>query len=336
MRLIRLCLVLLALGLVLAGLVVGYAWHDYRQPGPLSEEKILLIDAGTSFRQIVRQLEEGGVVRHPSLYQLGVALRGDQARFKAGEYRFTPGMTPEEVTAILVSGKSIPHSVTVPEGRVSADIRAVLLAEEALRGEVPDDLPEGTLLPETYFFLRGETRAAVVQRMREAMTRTLEALWDARAPDLPLATPQEALTLASIVEKETGVADERGRVAAVFLNRLRAGMPLQSDPTTIYGLYRQTGMLKQALSRADLATENPYNTYTIPGLPPGPICHPGKASLQAVLQPPQTNELYFVADGQGGHRFAATLAEHNRNVARYRAAQRAASAPDAPLTPPRP
>lgn len=338
MRLIKALLLLLILSLLAGGGLFAYAIYEYRSPGPLAEEKILVIAPGLSFRAITVTLEQEGILRHRLLYQGIVALRGDQRRFKAGEYRFAPHLSPEQVTDILVKGKSITHSVTFPEGRISADVRGLLHAEPVLTGDVPADIPEGSLLPETYFFLRGETRAAVLRRMREAMDEALAALWDARTPDLPLRTPQEALILASIVEKETGVADERGRVAAVFINRLRAGMPLQSDPTTLYGIYRATGVMRQGLSRADLAAQTPYNTYTIPGLPPGPICHPGRASLQAVLNPPATNELYFVADGQGGHRFASTLAEHNQNVARYRVAMRRkqSSAPDANLPQPTP
>lgn len=326
--LLFLLLVVLSGGLLTGGLA-GFAIHDYTRPGPLTEEKILVIAPGTSFRAIVRQFAEQGVIRYPLAYQAIVALRGDQARFKAGEYRFSPGMSPAQVTEVLVQGKSITHSLTFPEGRLSAEVKSLLQAEEVLTGDVPQDLPEGSLLPETYFFLRGESRSGVVDRMREAMRTTLTELWAKRRDGLPLKTPQEALILASIVEKETGVSDERGRVAAVFINRLRAGMPLQSDPTTIYGIYRQTGVLKQVLSRADLAQENAYNTYKISGLPPEPICHPGRASLEAVLNPPETRELYFVADGQGGHRFATTLDEHITNVARYRAMlrQQRATAP---------
>jgi UPF0755 protein len=316
--------ILFIVGIILAGILLcgglaGFAIYDYAQPGPLVEEKILVIAPGTSFRAITRQLSEQRIIRYPLAYQAIVALRADQTRFKAGEYRFTPGMSPAQVTEVLVQGKSITHSLTFPEGRLSAEVKTLLMAEEVLTGDVPQEIPEGSLLPETYFFLRGETRVAVVNRMREAMRSTLADLWARRQDGLPFETPEEALTLASIVEKETGVSDERGRVAAVFINRLRAGMPLQSDPTTIYGIYRQTGVLKQALSRVDLAGQNAYNTYQISGLPPSPICHPGRASLEAVMHPPQTEELYFVADGQGGHRFAATLDEHNRNVMRYRA-----------------
>lgn len=336
MRLIKVILFLLMLALLGGGGLFAYAIYTYRSPGPLPEEKTLVIAPGLSFRAITATLEAEGLLRHRLLYESIVALRGDQRRFKAGEYRFAPYLSPEQVTEILVKGKSITHAVTLPEGRISADIRALLEAEPVLTGEVPDPIPEGAVLPETYFFLRGETRAAVLRRMREAMDETLTALWDARKPDLPLRTPQEALILASIVEKETGVADERGRVAAVFINRLRAGMPLQSDPTTLYGMYRATGVMRQNLSRADLAAQTPYNTYTITGLPPGPICHPGRASLEAVLNPPATNELYFVADGQGGHRFAATLAEHNQNVARYRASMRQKQRPAADANLPQP
>ncbi|MBY0354761.1 MAG: endolytic transglycosylase MltG [Rickettsiales bacterium] len=305
-------------GFILLLGLTAYAVYYYQHPGPLPDEKILNIPAGTSFRSMTQIFETEGVVSHQRLYQLIVALQGKQTRFKAGEYRFSAGITPYDVTELLVKGRSITHSVTVPEGLISAEIGALLQAETALVGDLPLKFLEGAYLPETYFFLRGEAREAVLERMREAMDQALQAAWDSREADLPLRSAYEALTLASVVEKETGVSDERAHVASVFINRLRLGMPLQSDPTTLYGMYVETGKMVGRLSRDDLTMPSPYNTYHVNGLPLGPICNPGKATLSAVLHPLSTDDLYFVADGEGGHRFAHTLAEHNQNVARYR------------------
>lgn len=330
MRLLRWFIIGAVLALLLLSSIVALCIYEYQRSGPLTEAKTLVIAPGSSFRSIAKQLAEEGIIRDPLSYQAIVYVRKEAARFKAGEYLFVPAISPEQITNMLVQGKSITHSITVPEGKISADIVALLTAEPVLTGDVPLPLPEGSVLPETYFFLRGETRAQVLARMKEAHVSLLREQWPARAPNLPFSTPLEAITLASIVEKETGATDERARVAAVFINRLRLGMPLQSDPTTLYGMYQQSGVMSQQLSRANLAQANPYNTYQIQGLPPGPICHPGRAALQAVLHPAETRELYFVANGKGGHRFAETLAQHNRHVARYRQTMREEAAGTAP------
>jgi UPF0755 protein len=221
-----------------------------------------------------------------------------------------------EVLRILRAGRMVQHRLTIPEGLTARQITALLERAEALTGEVPP-LQEGALLPETYTFLRGDTRASIARRASAAMDQALAEAWATRAPDLPLSSPREALVLASIVEEETGVAAERARVAGVFVNRLKRGMPLQSDPTVAYGV-AQGGLLDRPLMRADLDTAHPSTPYRIRGLPPGPIASPGRGALRAATRPEATEDLYFVADGSGGHAFARTLEEHNRNVARWR------------------
>jgi UPF0755 protein len=318
MRLFRVLMVtVVPIALALGGAWL-YACHWYEAPGLLTEEKTVIIAPGMGFKGIARVLTQEGVIGQPIIYMIMVLMEKQQAAFKAGEYAFLPGISPHDVTKKLTQGDVVMHSVTIPEGLVSEDIRAILAKEPLLTGDIPGDIAEGKLLPETYFFLRGDGRTKVIARMQANMQAALEKAWNARKPDVPLRTPQEALTLASIVEKETGIPQERGRVAAVFLNRLRLGMKLQSDPTTVYGIFRASGERKSVLTKRDLASDSPYNTYVIPGLPPGPITHPSKASIEAALNPPDTEELYFVANGNGGHIFATTLDEHHRNVAYYR------------------
>ncbi len=311
--------ILSILAIIAIGALFAYADQYYTAPGPLTENKTILIEPGTGFKTIAHRLEKEQIISDRWLYTGMVMLGKKQHLFKAGEYAFPSGITPSQVTDKLVSGDTVSHSITIPEGLVTRDILAIIGKDPLLTGEMPTDIKEGDLLPETYFYIRGDSRKKIIDRMRRDHQQWLTKLWKNRKPGLPLKTPEEAVILASIVEKETGIASERGRVAAVFINRLRLGMPLQSDPTTIYGLYHRDGELKQSLTRKDLESNTPYNTYVIPALPPGPIAHPGVASIKAVMNPPDTDELYFVADGSGGHVFAKTLAEHNRNVANYRA-----------------
>jgi UPF0755 protein len=321
MRLVRLLAVTVALLVLAVGGACLYARQVYEAPGPLTEQHTVLIAPGTGVKGIARELAQAGVIGQPLVYMAMVLAAQPHATFKAGEYAFPPGISPQEVTAKLTHGDVVLHSVTIPEGLVTEDILAILAQEPLLTGDIPGDIAEGALLPETYCFLRGDSRAKVIARMQANMQAALDKAWQARKPDLPLRTPQDALTLASIVEKETGIPQERGRVAAVFLNRLRLGMKLQADATTLYGIVRASGERKQVLAKPDLASDSPYNTYVIPGLPPGPIAHPGKAAIEATLHPPETEELYFVASGHGGHVFATTLDEHHRNVTQYRTAK---------------
>ncbi|HEX6102030.1 MAG TPA: endolytic transglycosylase MltG [Alphaproteobacteria bacterium] len=326
--LLRLILLVLVLG-VAGAVAAGWAWQRYTGPGPLTEGRTVVIERGAGVNTIAQQLTEEGVLPDPWTLRVGVRLFGEGRSLKAGEYQFPAHVSPQAVLEKLASGEVVQRQVTIPEGLTSAQVVELLAAADGLAGEVAAVPPEGSLLPETYSFTLGDSREALIQRMRTGMEAALAELWAKRAPELPLKSAEEAVTLASIVEKETGVAAERPRVAAVFVNRLKRGMPLQSDPTVIYALTggkaaslaNGEGILGRRLTRADLDADHPYNTYRIPGLPPGPIANPGRASIAAVLNPPSTNDLYFVADGTGGHAFAATLDEHNRNVAKWRKLQ---------------
>lgn len=311
--------VFLAIGLALAAAGASVL---YFMPGDLAQDKTIVIERG-GVAQIAATLEREGVFSPAQSYvfRAGVLATGQRGQLKAGEYAFSAQISPAAVVALLSSGKVVIHKLTVVEGTTVREILALLRAEPVLTGDLSGIPPEGTLLPETYFFNRGDTRAEVLARMQEAGRKALQEAWAKRAPNLPYTTMQQALVLASIVEKETGVAGERPRVAGVFVNRLRKGMKLQSDPTAIYPLSQFTGNLGRALTRKDLETPSPYNTYYADGLPPGPIANPGLAALQAVMNPEKHDYIYFVADGSGGHAFAASLDEHNRNVAKWRALQ---------------
>jgi UPF0755 protein len=287
-------------------------------PGPLMESVTVVIPKGASVRDMAYQLDEAGAVKHWLPWWLLTRLMAEPGQLKAGEYAIPARASLWTVMDILRSGNVIIHKVTVPEGRTSYEIVAMLKAEPLLVGEVNPLPPEGSLLPETYFFQRGDTRGDIVARMKTNMEQLLSEVWDQRYDDLPYSTPQEAITMASIVEKETGIDAERPQIAGVFVNRLRQGMKLQSDPTTIYALTGGKGSIQDVLGRqlvrSDWKLENPYNTYHITGLPPGPIANPGKASIMAALKPAKTDAIFFVADGKGGHTFTKNLSEHNKNV----------------------
>ncbi|OYQ32693.1 aminodeoxychorismate lyase [Niveispirillum lacus] len=293
-------------------------WQRYTGPGPLGADKAVVIPRGTGVQGIAQRLVDAGVVPHALDLIIASRLRGDGGKLRAGEYLFPAGISVKGALDLIISGKVIVHRVTVPEGLTSWQIVERLRAEETLSGEVTSIPADGSLLPETYQYLRDDPRTDILSRMSADMEKVLDRLWAERDPNLPLKSKQEAVILASIVERETGVAAERPRVAGVFVNRLRIGMRLQSDPTIIYALSDRRGQIDRDLTRADWKLESPYNTYIIPGLPPGPIANPGLLSLQAVLKPEAHNYLYFVADGTGGHAFAQTLAEHNRNVVKWR------------------
>lgn len=293
----------------------------YREAGPLAAATTVILPPGSGVTRIATLLDDAGVIDRPWLFAAAVKLRRQAARLQAGEYAFAPADSMQAVIDKLVAGQTVVHRLTVPEGLTVPQVLALVEGADALAGEVGAPPPEGSLLPDTYHFRRGDERAALVARMRKAMADALAELWSDRQPGVPLADPAEAVVLASIVEKETAVAAERPLIAGVFYNRLARGMRLQSDPTVVYAVSQGSGLLGRALTRADLAVADPHNTYAVAGLPPGPIANPGRAALQAVLHPQPTTALYFVADGSGGHAFADTLAEHNRNVAKWRKLQ---------------
>lgn len=317
-RFLRVVLSLL-FGLALfAALALVAAQFYYEREGPLEVGQNVVIPRGSSIGAISQRLEEAGVIEDARAFHVAALVTGKNARLRAGEYAFPAGVSLREALELLESGKTVIRRFTVPEGRTAADVVGLLMETEGLSGEIPSLPEEGSLLPETYHYSWGDDRNQLLERMQRSMAAVLEELWEARADGLPLETPEEAVTLASIVEKETGVAEERPIVASVFINRLKQGMRLQSDPTVVYAITKGEQPLGRALTRADWQVEDPYNTYQNDGLPPGPIANPGRASLEAVLDPVESDYFYFVADGSGGHAFARTLDEHNRNVANWR------------------
>lgn len=303
-----------------AAIVAGFLWGTARfvQPGPLVAPTTVIVPRGVGLEEIAALLNREGVIENPLLFTIGVRLFGGERTLMAGEYAVPAAVSPREVMRLLQSGETVVRRLTVVEGLTAAEVLSRIAETEGLVGPLPDTPGEGRMLPETYHFSYGHERAAMVSRMVRAMDETLGELWAGRAPDLPFATQEEALTLASLIEKETGRDDERARIAAVFVNRLKKGMRLQSDPTVVYALTGGAGALDRPLTRADLEVDHPYNTYVVDGLPPGPIANPGRASIAAALNPAETDELYFVADGNGGHLFAETLEDHNRNAAYWR------------------
>jgi UPF0755 protein len=302
--------------LLLPLLILGALAVQFEAPGPSRADTVVLVEKGASLRKAARALQKAGVIGSADRFLLGARLFGGKAPVQAGEYKFPRGVSAARVLALLQSGDVLLHAVMVSTGMSSLQVHERLMAEVRLTGQV-DVPPEGSLLPETYTFTRGESRAEVVARMQTSMARTLAELWETRQPDLPLRTPEEAVILASIVEKETSRKRELPEVAGVYINRLRQGMKLQADPTVIYPVTRGKPLGRRIL-RSELQADNGYNTYVIEGLPEGPIANPGKAALAAVLNPAKTGNIFFVADGSGGHVFARTLAEHDRNVAAWR------------------
>ena len=312
------------------GVVAGA--QKLRQPGPLAADRIVAIAPRTDVPDIIARLEREGVIDSPLVMNMALVAEGSRSKLKAGEYQFKQNASLQDVIDMLASGRIVTHSFTIPEGLTSEQIVARLRDQDLLDSDIKDLPKEGALLPATYKFARGDLREKQVQRMADEQKKVLAEIWARRAPDLPLKTPFELVTLASIVEKETGKADERPRVAGVFINRLAKRMRLQSDPTIVYGLVGGKGTLGRPITRADLDKVTPYNTYHIDGLPPGPIANPGRAAMEAVANPSRTQELFFVADGTGGHVFAETLDQHNRNVQRWRQIEKDAKdklAPDA-------
>jgi UPF0755 protein len=303
--------------LVLGGAMgMHFMWPQLSGPGPLATPKTIVIAKGLGASAIGRQLEKEGVIANYTFFRIRYALAG-QPELKAGEYEFTPKISIEEAIGMMAGGDVVIRKVTIPEGRSVAEILEILKKEAVLAGEIATPPAEGSLAPDTYRYSHGETRQSIVDRMQKDMKQAVEVAWAQRDPATPLKSPEELVILASIVEKETGIASERPRVAGVFANRLRLKMLLQSDPTVIYGLTKGLP-LGRGLTLSELEKETPYNSYKKGGLPPTPIANPGKASLLAAAKPEKHDYLYFVADGTGGHKFSTTLNEHGKNVADWR------------------
>ena len=330
----------LVLVLIVAGGAVVFGKSRLEAPGPLQEDKIVNIPPRTSMLDIADLLKREGVVdANRFIFIGGVFALKARSDLKAGEYLFPKRASMKDVVETILEGKVVQHQLTIPEGLTSEQIVARLLENDVLSGNIKDVPREGSLLPDGYYFNRGFTREQMLQRMRQAQDRLVREAWDRRNPDLPLKTPDQLVILASIVEKETGKLEERTRIAAVLANRHKQKMKLQSDPTIIYGLVFGKGALGHPLTKSEIAQPTPYNTYVIDGLPPGPIANPGRASIEAAANPARTKELYFVADGTGGHAFAESYEQHVKNVARLRAIEHElrgeAPVPDA-QTPPAP
>jgi UPF0755 protein len=325
-------LTLLIVLLVVAFGIVTWVQRTFREPGPLATAIEFQVERGEGLTSVAERLAEAGAIAHPTVFRMAARYTDLDAGLKFGDYQIPPGASMREILELLNRGGNLVRQVVVPEGLTSWQVVELLNGREELTGELTEVPREGTLAPAGYDFQRGDTRADLIARMTEEQARILAAAWEGRAPGLPLDSPEELLTLASIVEKETGVPEERRRVASVFVNRLQRGMRLQTDPTVIYGITKGEGTLGRGLRASELAAATPYNTYAREGLPPTPIANPGRASIEAAANPEATDFVYFVADGSGGHAFARTLEEHNRNVAVWRRIEAERAAAEAAAT----
>jgi UPF0755 protein len=334
-------------GMLLLGALAYYFDGQMDAPGPLERNKVIVIPKLEGSLEIAARLEREGVISDRRMFtagyrwlQLLARLEGDKTlQLKAGDYEVRPHASVRELIDLICDGKTVTYKITVPEGLTSQQIVDRLLADANLSGEISATPAEGSLMPETFVIQRGAQREAVLESMAAESKKLMERLWAQRKKDLPVKTWDAAVTLASIVEKETGRNDERDRVAAVFINRLRQNMRLQSDPTILYGLYGGKVAWGRPIQRNEITQKTPHNTYQIDGLPPTPICNPGRRAIEAVLQPRETRELYFVADGSGGHAFAETLKDHNANVQKWRLVEKdlkAKAAPEPPAEEPTP
>jgi UPF0755 protein len=317
---------------VAAGYILYVGKQRFEAPGPLQEDRVVNIQRG-SIRDIGDVLTREGVIDQPWVFIGGALLLKSHEGLKAGEYQFKAHETLSEVVATLSEGKVVEHQVSIPEGLTSEQIVGRLMDNDVLTGNIDEIPAEGSMLPDTYTFTRGTTREQVIRRMQHAQQRLVSDIWARRSPDLPLKTPEQLVILASLIEKETGRPEERTRIAAVFVNRLKQRMRLQSDPTIIYGLVGGKGSLGRPIMKSEIDQPTPYNTYQIEGLPPGPITNPGRAALEAAANPARTRDLYFVADGTGGHAFAETYEQHQKNVLRLRQAEATQQQPPAGAEP---
>ncbi|VAW24405.1 FIG004453: protein YceG like, partial [hydrothermal vent metagenome] len=290
--------------------------------GPMDEDRVFLVEQGIGLAAVANRLETANLIADRWVFQLGAMLQRKQSSIRAGEYQIAANASMADIVLEITEGRAITYSVTIPEGLTSWEAVQRINAAANLTGEITEIPAEGSLLPNTYSFERGSDRQLVIDRMSEAFDVEVAQIWASRAPDLPLKSVEEMVILASIVEKETGIGAERAGVAGVFINRINIGMRLQSDPTIIYGITNGQGSLGRGLRRSEIDEKTPYNTYQIDGLPPTPIANPGVAAMRAVVNPDDTEALFFVADGTGGHVFANTYAEHQVNVARWRVIER--------------
>ncbi len=307
---------------VMGGSVLS-TYREFVAEGPLEEHKEIVIEPGRSLRKIAKKLYRHGIISSPSVFEIGARANGQAGAIKAGEYSIPERASAKTVLTILTSGNTYIRRLVIPEGLTSHQVVKLMNGMYGLMGEVEHEPKTGTLMPDTYYYSYGDTKQDLITRMENAMQRTLDELWKNRSKSVTLKSPREAMIMASIVEKETSKDAERAHIASVFYNRLAKNMKIQSDPTVIFALTNGRGDLGRSLTYQDLRTESPYNTYVITGLPQGPISNPGYATLKAVLNPDQTEDLYFVADGKGGHVFAKTYKEHEKNVENYRQMRRA-------------
>ena len=315
-------------GLIAAA--VGWIWlqNELAKPGPFLADTTVVVASGEGLNATAARLEADGLISNKLAFRAHARFQGQETAIKAGEYIVPARATMYDVLEVLVDGKAVNYKITIPEGRTTAQALAIIAASDILTGDMPDTLPgEGELLPDTYLFARGTTRAQMIEIMVKGQDDLIAELWPKRQSGLPVNTPSDAIILASVVEKETGIAEERPEIAALFTTRLKRGMRLESDPTIIYGVSRGEPLMnargeRRTLYRSEIDRKTDWNTYQIDGLPKTPICNPGRDAIAAVLNPPETDYIFFVADGKGGHLFAKTLAEHNRNVAAYRKYER--------------
>ena len=327
-RLISLVFMLGFLAVIVA--VAGFLWlsSEMSKPGPLAQETVVTVKSGETLSAVATRLENQGILHSARPLLLKAKLDGTDLAIKSGEFVIPAESSAAEVLSKLVEGKAVLHKIALPEGRTTAQLLKTIADNKVLKGEMPKDpVPEGSLLPDTYLFNRGMTRIQLIEKMQAEQKRLIDELWEKRQADLPIKTKEEAIILASVVEKETGIDGEREMIAGLFTTRLKRGMRLESDPTIIYGvskgepLYHKDGR-RRTLFRSEIDRKTDWNTYQIDGLPKTPICNPGREAIEAVLNPHETGHIFFVADGKGGHLFAKTLAEHNRNVAAYRRYER--------------
>lgn len=319
---VRFFATLFSVAVLVIGAGIIWAWDGYRADGPLEKSVAIVIPKGAGVQDIAVRLLEVGAIENQHLFVLGSQYTETARRMRAGEFALKSGMSMREIADHLVSGETVKRRLTVREGLLTEEVISLVAATDGLVGDAPVLQPDGIYLPETYFFSYGDTRQSVLTRMERAMTEAVTAAWAERSKKIAISSPREAIILASIIERETGVDAERAKVSSVFHNRLRRRMRLQSDPTVAYAVTGGGRPLGRPLTRADLYIDSDYNTYRRVGLPPGPIANPGRAALMAAVQPIDTKFLYFVANGTGGHAFARTLREHNRNVAKWRRIQR--------------